>query len=314
MVHEEVSYLIRRYTLEKGYRVVAFEEEDGESVIQNLNESRFGYNLPTIHFNVLKPLSSYCDVILARYQEGQFEALALSTLGHRNGFKDLDRDLLDEVGQTCRENIVEMGEDISYDDMSYPIIELVEVHRRDLKSVEMDPLECLAGASGKSEVTVITHALGFHTGEVASYGPLGRNGRAWYLKQILRRIDETEEDMIEAIEEAGVSLPHVFFGVLSGLGTALGLRYLLSWLGVQGGEFYFWTDYCGATAVCLTAVFTRRIRADSGLQSGVATIIYLFCLYGLISYIGYNISIWTGVNAVILIFISIVIGDMAEMR
>ena len=308
----DVEYLVRRFTLEKGFAVAGEEGEGGTPVVGALDPSRFGYDLPVLYAPEVEPLKRHFDVVLVRADGINFTVLGVKKSQGQSVAEGLTLDALLEVGSAC---LPYTGESSG---AKMPVfIDVVEVHRDDPRPEDVERLGALWHPPATDrKVIVSTHSVGLRSGAVHS--ETGRwtvaRGRARYLRRILRETDEPEHRMVERVERAGLSVPLVLAGAAAGLALALAARLLLASLGAESGQLYGAADYAGGFAAIGVAVYARRIRAASAVQAVLAGVCYSLLLYGgLVVVFGAPLSFWMGLNALAFIVTGFFIGAESEM-
>lgn len=308
----DIEYLVRRFTLEKGYAVACEEDEEGTPVVSALDPSRFGYPLPTLHVPEVESLKRHFDVVLIRAIGIYFIVLGIKKYEGQGVTASLSLDTLLEVGHAC---LPYTGK---YSGAKMAVfIDIVEVHRNDPSSADVERLDALRHPPvvGR-KVVVNTYSVGFRSGTVHSQA--GRwtvaGARAKSLRRILRAPDEPERRMVERAERAGLNVPLVLTGAVAGLALALAARVLLATLGAESRELYGGADFAGGFAAIWIAVYARRIRAASVVQAFLAVVCYSLLLYGgLVVVLGAPFSFWMVGNAIGLICTGVFIGSQSEM-
>ena len=294
--------------MEKGYAVLTDKEKGYAPAIRSVDESRFGYELPAVHFYELDPLRPHFDVILVRSIGTTFSVLGLRKVDG-SPREPVDKATLISVGQAC----LRYGGRLN--GLPLPVmIEVLEIHERDF---QLDAVSHLKGVTvwypGLNNVVIIAYAVGFASGRIWSRGHIKRWELGRYLRRILAERGESEHQMVEAVAASGVSLPHILLGVVVGVLLAFGLRYLLTVFGVEEGRFYGLVDFIGAiTATCI-AILARRIRSNSAPQAGIAALLYSMLLYGGAILLGASFSLAMPTNAFLFVAIAFMIGSMGEM-
>lgn len=308
----DVDYLVRRFTLEKGFAVVGEEGDGGELVVRSLDPSRFGYDLPIIRVPEIEPLEEHVDALLVRADGGAFIAIGIRKHDGQGVTGTLSRDTLLDVGSACLPYTGKVS------GTKMPVhLDVIEVHRNEPRPEDVERLDALRHThTTEKNVIVSAYSVGFRTGTVRAQ--TGRwtlaAGRARYLRRILKEADEPEHRMVERVRNARRSVPRILGGIAVGLVVALAARFLLATLGVENGQFYGAADYVGDFAAVGVAVFARRIRAESAIQATSAAGGYSLLLYGSLVFVfGAPFSLWMVLNTVVFTLSGFYIGVESEM-
>lgn len=305
----ELEYVVRRFTLEKGYAVLGDELKDGQPVIRSVDEGRFRYDLPSIYIEQLGLLRPHFDVILVRAIGTGFFVLGIRK-AHRSPREPVQKETLLSAGKAC----LHYSGKVSGQRLPV-VIEVLEIHERDFDPKALVHLQDLTVWYPSEGVIVNVYAVGFASGRVWSRGHISHRGRGRrYLERILAAKDEPEHRIVEAVAASGVSLPPLLLGAVVGALLAFGLRYILFVHGAEDGKLYGLADYVGVTAAIGLAVFARRIRSSSVAQAVISALLCTVLLYGtMIVLFDAPFSFWMPVNALILSSTAVWIGRESEM-
>ena len=305
----DIEYFVRRFTLEKGFAVAAdLDEKDALSTHQ-LDESRFGYPLPLIYFEELESLKDHFDVLLIRVDGFEFWILGLSRYRGSGLASRVDQQ---ELVDAAMQFLPYTGKVSS---TKLPVkVDLIELHAMDPPPDAVASLDTLrhSTTTGRN-VTINTYSVGL-TSRKVSHRSIFARPRARYLRQILRRRDESERSMVERVEKAGLSWPHILAGVLLAAALAFGLRMGLAWAGVTSGEAFAFVDYMGGFIAFGFAIYGRRIRSRSMMQGLLASIGYVVLLYGgFILFLDAPFRFWMAFNGACIAILGASIGLQSEM-
>ncbi len=310
---KEIEYLVRRFTLEKGFAVAGDLDANDHPVASGVDPSRFGYDLPVIYVPEIEPLKEHFDAVLVRADGINFTALGIRKYDGRGIAETLSRDHLIEIGEAC----------LRYTGKSsgakMPVfLNVLEVHPNEPRPEAVEQLNTLRHelATDKKKVFVSAYSVGWRSGTVLIR--TGRwtvsRGRARYLRRILKATDEPEHRMVERVESAGLNLSLVLVGALAGVALALAFRFLLATLGAESGQLYGLADYLGGFTSVGIAVFARRIRAASAVQAVLAAVCYSLLFYGgLVFAFGAPFSFWMVLNTLVFTLTGFYIGAESEM-
>lgn len=309
---KEIEYLVRRFTLEKGFVVAGDLDENEQPVASDVDPSRFGYDLPVAHIPEIEPLRKHFAVVLVRADGLSFTALGVRKYDGRSVASDLPLEEVLDVGESC---LAYTG---TTSGAKMPVhIDLLEIHTKEPGAESVQQLGALQHTHATdAEVIVSTYSVGWGARTVQSGGGLWSraSGREGYLRRILKSTDEPEHRMVERVENAGLDPLPILAGAVAGVILAFALRLVLGTLGAEDGRWFGMADYFGSFLAIGIAVYARRIRVLSVIQAMLGSICYGLLLYGgLVLGFGAPFSFWMPVNGLAFASFAYYIGLETEM-
>lgn len=300
-----LEYVIRRFTLEKGYRLLAAPNEEGRLQTDAVDPSRFDYTLPMISIPNLLPLMDHFDAILVKADGVSFDVLLVLGSEQELSEHDISRETLLSMGESCLPFTGQMG--YSKLPVWFRIL-LLNPKIGDDSQLFYPNYHLRPGV--KVKVGLAVYGLDFSSKKVRAKSALGLS---LYLRQILKNQHQTEEEMLWELKHAGVRVMPMVLSVVGGVMAALGCRYLAGYLGAQNGSLYGGIDVIFGVLTIGASVMLRRIRAKSVLQASLTAALYCSALYGLLVFLGATLSFGMGVNAVVIVALAFTVGSVSEM-